>query len=650
MYLIKKIILLIYFSFLLPSVLNSDLINFNNKSFLPNSYIPYSGRVVEYYQNSNIFVFEGNYKDGLENGEFVFYFENGIIKQKGNYKKGLKVGSWFEFNDLGILQNKKTYNENNISFISYFENMSPKEEGELIDDKKNGLWIDFDINGNKVRETIYKNGIVESVNEISLAVDSADTNEVENENINDSKMGIRSYFQNDNIVKEESMSDGQTSYFYDSGRLFKIRFFDNGNIDTTKQTFEYYESGSLKSQYYESQVKSNLLKNGDYIEFFENGIMKLKGYYRNGQKIDLWIEYYDNGGIYSKRYHTQNDSILYNSFIFFKDGSIKEKAQIDNLTEQYNGNFKTYYQSGTIKEEGVYIDNIKENLWFSYYENGNILSEINYISGTGIYYSYFETGELMELGYFVNDKKNGLWTKYHKNKNIKSNIEYIDGNIDINTPFMSFDENGVLSATQFVKFIDDSIINDGFYMEFFENGDVKEKGVYKFNIKHGKWIEYYDNGMIYSETFFQNGNGPYKSYYPSGEVMYSGNYFNNERDGKWFKYFKNGNKSLEYNYIEDKINSNLLCYNWYESGYKRTEGYIIEIDNQMKWDGPYIEYYENGVVFVKGEYKSGQKTGFWKEFYDNRIIKIEKQFLDGEPFGDWIYYNSNGDILKVENY
>ena len=94
----------------MPSVLNSDLINFNNKSFLPNSYIPYSGRVVEYYQNSNIFVFEGDYKDGLENGEFVFYFENGIIKQKGNYKKGLKVGSWFEFNDLGILQNKKTYN------------------------------------------------------------------------------------------------------------------------------------------------------------------------------------------------------------------------------------------------------------------------------------------------------------------------------------------------------------------------------------------------------------------------------------------------------------------------------------------------------------------------------------------------------------
>ena len=93
-----------------------------------------------------------------------------------------------------------------------------------------------------------------------------------------------------------------------------------------------------------------------------------------------------------------------------------------------------------------------------------------------------------------------------------------------------------------------------------------------------------------------------------------------------------------------------MCYNWYESGYKRTEGYIIEIDNQMKWDGPYIEYYENGVVFVKGEYKSGQKTGFWKEFYDNRIIKIEKQFLDGEPFGDWIYYNSSGDIIKVENY
>jgi antitoxin component YwqK of YwqJK toxin-antitoxin module len=55
--------------------------------------------VYEEQQPSNKFATKvlGNYKDGLKDGEWLFFFENGQGKISGYYKDGIPVGKWYEY-------------------------------------------------------------------------------------------------------------------------------------------------------------------------------------------------------------------------------------------------------------------------------------------------------------------------------------------------------------------------------------------------------------------------------------------------------------------------------------------------------------------------------------------------------------------------
>ena len=111
----------------------------------------------------------------------------------------------------------------------------------------------------------------------------------------------------------------------------------------------------------------------------------------------------------------------------------------------------------------------------------------------------------MKTGYYENNKKSGIWTEYYKNENIKNTIEFVDGSININKTFNTFSDNGSLLTKEFVKLIDDMVLNDGLYLEYFLNGNIKKKGVYILGVKQGKWFEYYENGSIYSEVYLDKG-------------------------------------------------------------------------------------------------------------------------------------------------
>ena len=74
------------------------------------------------------------------------------------------------------------------------------------------------------------------------------------------------------------------------------------------------------------------------------------------------------------------------------------------------------------------------------------------------------------------------------------------------------------------------------------------------------------------------------------------------------------------------------------------------INNTMTWDGPYIEYFENGVIFIDGKYRVGKREGTWKEYYNTRILRIEKNYLNGKPIGEGQFYNESGELIKIENY
>ena len=145
-------------SLLFPAISSSELTVFNGKSYSPNSYKPYSGDIIDYYENSHFIKIHEKYLNGIKNGEFINYFDNGIINKKGNFLNNEQVGAWLEFNERGILLNKRVY-DNSCLFYSYYENLKVQEEGEFVNNIKEGIWIDYDEIGNKIKETFYENGI-----------------------------------------------------------------------------------------------------------------------------------------------------------------------------------------------------------------------------------------------------------------------------------------------------------------------------------------------------------------------------------------------------------------------------------------------------------------------------------------------------------
>lgn len=107
------------------------------------------------------------------------------------------------------------------------------------------------------------------------------------------------------------------------------------------------------------------------------------------------------------------------------------------------GEYKKYYHSGTIREQGIFVRGLKTGQWFTYFKNGNKSIEYFYnlseginklpkeeivnvwdidgtqivIKGKGYAKFYNEEGELFEKGEVSRRKKNGPWEGYYHNGN-----------------------------------------------------------------------------------------------------------------------------------------------------------------------------------------------------------------------------------------
>ena len=61
------------------------------------------------YTNNNQLAFEGDYKNGFEDGKHTYYYLNGQIKEQGKYSLGKKEGTWKKYDDEGNLKITLTY-------------------------------------------------------------------------------------------------------------------------------------------------------------------------------------------------------------------------------------------------------------------------------------------------------------------------------------------------------------------------------------------------------------------------------------------------------------------------------------------------------------------------------------------------------------
>jgi len=89
-------------------------------------------------------------------------------------------------------------------------------------------------------------------------------------------------------------------------------------------------------------------------------------------------------------------------------------------------------------------------------------------------------------------------------------------------------------------------------------------------------------------------------------------------------------------YVFTWCNNGQMISKWYEKdtlySYKYCNGQLKKqyIIKYASYNGSYIEWYDNGVEKIVGEYLNNEKIGLWKYFDINGIIKKEEIWEEGK--------------------
>jgi len=470
----------------------------------------------KFYYANGVLSSEGFLVDGKPDGYWKTYYETGILKSEGNRKNFYLDGLWKFYDDIGNL----------FLEINYME------------DKKQGI-----------RKTITDNEIIEEHFE------------------NDIRQGFTKHFYKEGTIKKEVYFDkdketGIAKEYSKEGLIIVLTEYRNGNIIRRENI---------------NRFDRNKNKQGVWKYFYENDILKEEGFYVNGKKNGYFKEY-DNKGALLKISKYINDEIQHD---------VPELSSYEIRTD--------YYTNGTIKVVGSYKNGIPEGIRREYASDGKIsnayIFEKGKISGEGIvdekgnkqgfWKEFYDTGVLKAEGYYKNNIKTGDWKFYSENQKIKQTGKFNNNGLQIGE-WKWFYENGNIQKTENFK----SGILEGLNEEFDENGNIICKGHYEEGNEDGFWF-FVTNNYRQEGTFsYGRRNGIWKQFYDNGQLKFEGNYIDDYPDGKHIYYWENGKRKEERIYIMGKPEGTwrkydeygaLIIYVDYKRGYEyRYDGVIIK--------------------------------------------------------------------------
>ena len=94
----------------------------------------------------------------------------------------------------------------------------------------------------------------------------------------------------------------------------------------------------------------------------------------------------------------------------------------------------------------------------------------------------------------------------------------------------------------------------GDHLSKWENGNTKFKGFFRFGKRHGEWLAFYANGVMWSQCFYNKGlrEGANNVFFENGKQRYKGWYKNDLREGEWIFYDESGAEIRRITFKEDK--------------------------------------------------------------------------------------------------
>ena len=436
------------------------------------------------YYRSGILKTEGNRKDYLLDSVWKFYGADGIISMSIEYSEDKKEGARITYTD-GKVTKIEQYEEDVKDGLTtfFYPNGKIKKEIPFASGKEQGDGFGFDTQENINTLYTYKAGVL--VKELVI-----------------------------NKVDKDQRKQGYWITFYKGTR--KINVTGTYLNDIKHGYWKYYASNGnlLRIEKWIHGVKQENSEETEKLEVRkiinpQTGKIAEMGPYRNGIKEGIHREYDDNGIVVNSKQYSRGILLAEGIFddmgrrqktwkYYFETGELKSQGEFkDDLKEK---NWKYFFIDGTVEQTGAYIKDKPEGNWVWYYSDQSVRKEEGYVFGLedGPYVEYSDSGTVVASGNFIEGLKEGTWM-------------YVYGNIKIEGKYFEGEKTGRWTSTYTdngkTAFGGDYEVGveEGKHTYYHPNGLVKRRGFYKTGKKEGIWEFFTEKGALALTIEYQNG-------------------------------------------------------------------------------------------------------------------------------------------------
>jgi antitoxin component YwqK of YwqJK toxin-antitoxin module len=168
---------------------------------------------------------------------------------------------------------------------------------------------------------------------------------------------------------------------------------------------------------------------------------------------------------------------------------------------------------------------------------------------------------------------------------------------------------------QIAKYSDNHFVADGFYREYYPNGQKFVEGQYKAGHQDGDWTYWHENGTVNRKLTFKEGqpDGSWEVHRADGSLMVTRSFKQGRRDGTWTMYDDTGKQPL------------------------RVEKYV-----DGKADGEWKIWFPSGQLQRQLNFKAGNRDGAAIECDQKGNKLIEMNYVDGKPDGESTSWTPDG--------
>lgn len=263
-----------------------------------------TGRLKIYHPLTDKLVLDFESKNGLKNGKYFSWYENGNKQDVGTFRNDSIIGDFYSWYKSGQMKRKREADAgtNTEIYETYFEKGQIQKKAKRVNEQL-VYSKTFDTDGNLLEDYT-----LNDKNEMVLVKCAYGEKH---------KLLSRGYYVN-------GLKQGEYHYYHENGSNKSIEVYKNDTMLTETRWYENRQV-SHENKYLHGEL------HGIQKEYYDNGKPRLVIEYKNGKKDGKYTSYFVNGNLYN-------------------DGSYKDGKPGDMKTYTRDGKYKGIVKYDKLKQ------------------------------------------------------------------------------------------------------------------------------------------------------------------------------------------------------------------------------------------------------------------------------------------------------------